>query len=84
MMDCGVNILWWWQDEDMLLVKMPKGLRGQVMLEAMRVNCQRVGYLDTFEAQGTGAENMLLALCAGLFDVMHERHRVMARCFGRP
>ena len=36
------------QDEDMLLVKVPSALRGQIMLEAMRAKFQRTAYLAEF------------------------------------
>ena len=34
----------------MLLLRLPEGLSGQIMLEAVRMNCQRAGYLENFDA----------------------------------
>ena len=43
------------QDEDLLVLRLPEGLQGDIMLEAVRINCQRTGYLEYFSGRRAGA-----------------------------
>lgn len=46
---------WLLQEEDLLVLKLPDGLQGDIMLEAVRMNCQRTAYLEFFHGRCTGA-----------------------------